>query len=239
VATLKDEASSAGGGRRARLRSVLVVSQVTMTLLLLVPAGLFVRSLRQAQNIWPGFNTEHTLLAFYDVSQNAYTPETGVQFHRRLLDRLATLPGVRSATLATGLPLGPGGTFVALVTIDGYAPAPNEDMNVPYNFAGPKYFETLEIPLREGRSFTDADRADSQKVVIINDTMATRYWPGRSAMGGTVRMSSGAYQVVGIVRTGKYRQLSEQPTPYFYIPLLQSSLAEPFEVGAWRERGRH
>jgi putative ABC transport system permease protein len=223
VATLKDEASSAGGGKRARLRSVLVVSQVTMTLLLLVPAGLFVRSLRQAQTIWPGFNTEHTLLAFYDVSQNAYTPEAGVQFHRRLLDRLETLPGVRSATLATGIPLGPGGTGVALVTIDGYAPAPNEDMNVPYNFAGPKYFETLEIPLREGRSFTDADRADSQKVVIINDTMAARYWPGRSAIGGTLRMSSGAYQVVGIVRTGKYRQLSEQPTPYFYVPLLQST----------------
>jgi putative ABC transport system permease protein len=222
VATLKDEASSAGGGRRARLRSGLVVSQVTMTLLLLVPAGLFVRSLRQAQTIWPGFNTEHTLLAFYDLSQNGSAPETIAEFHRHVIERLESLPGVRSVTLASGVPLGPGGTGVSSVTIDGYAPVPNEDMNVPYNLVGPKYFETLEIPFREGRSLTAADRADSQKVAIVNDTMAARYWPGRSAIGGTVRTSTAAYQVVGIVRTGKYRQLSEQPTPYFYVPLLQN-----------------
>ena len=106
--------------------------------------------------------------------------------------------------------------------IDGYVPAQNEDMNIGYNIVGPGYFETMEVPLRAGRTFASADRADSRMVAIVNETMAARYWPGRSAIGGIIRTSAGTYEVVGTVATGKYRELSEQPLSYFYLPLLQT-----------------
>jgi putative ABC transport system permease protein len=222
VSTLKDESNTAGGGRRARLRSALVVTQVALTLLLLVPAGLFVRSLRQAQTIWPGFNPDGVLLAYYNASQNGYTPETGLQLHLRALERLGALHGIRSASLAAAMPFAPGGNPLLTAKIDGYVPALNEDMNIRYNIVGPGYFETMEMPLRAGRTFTSADRADSPMVAIVNETMAARYWPGRSAIGGIIRTTAGTYEVVGIVPTGKYRQLSEEPLSYFYLPLLQT-----------------
>ena len=221
VSTLKDE-SSAAGSRRARLHSMLVSSQVAMTLLLLVAAGLFVRSLQRAQTIWPGFNPQQVLLASYDSAHNGYTSETGRQLHQRVVERLETLPGVRSVALATGLPLGPGGMLSSTVRVDGYVPAPNEDMVIPSNAVTPRYFETLEIPLVEGRLFTAADRADTQKVAVINEAMASRYWPGRRALGGVFRTTTAAYEVIGIVRTGKYRELSEAPLPAFYVCYWQS-----------------
>ena len=95
-------------------------------------------------------------------------------------------------------------------------------MNIGYNIVGPGYFETMEVPLRAGRTFASVDRADSRMVAIVNETMAARYWPGRSAIGGIIRTSAGTYEVVGTVATGKYRELSEQPLSYFYLPLLQT-----------------
>jgi macrolide transport system ATP-binding/permease protein len=222
VSTLKDESNTAGGGRRARARSALVVIQVALTLLLLVPAGLFVRSLRQAQATWPGFNPDGVLLAYYNASQNGYTQETGLQLHLRVLERVGALPGVRAVSLTSFMPLAPGGRPVLTTRIDGYVPSQNEDMNIGYNIVGPEYFETMEVPLRDGRTFTSADRADSRMVAIVNETMAARYWPGRSAIGGIIRTSAGTYEVVGTVATGKYRELSEEPLSYFYLPLLQT-----------------
>jgi predicted permease len=222
VSTLKDESNTAGGGRRARMRSALVVVQVALTLLLLVPAGLFVRSLRQAQATWPGFNPNGVLLAFYNAAQNGYTQETGLQLHLRVLERLGALPGVRAVSLTSFMPLSPGGRPMLTTRIDGYVPAQNEDMNIGYNIVGPGYFETMEVPLRAGRTFTGADRADARMVAIVNETMAARYWPGRSAIGGIIRTSAGTYEVVGTVATGKYRELSEEPLSYFYRPLLQT-----------------
>ena len=108
------------------------------------------------------------------------------------------------------------------VRVDGYVPAPNEDMVIPSNAVTPRYFETLEIPLVEGRLFTAADRADTQKVAVINEAMASRYWPGRRALGGVFRTTTAAYEVIGIVRTGKYRELSEAPLPAFYVCYWQS-----------------
>jgi putative ABC transport system permease protein len=178
VSTLKDESASAGGGRRARLRSALVVCQVALTVLLLVPAGLFVRSLRQAQAIWPGFTADRVLIGFYNAYQNGYAPAEGLQLHMRALERVASIPGVRRAALATSLPLGPGGGPSLTTKIDGYIPAQNEDMVIRYTIVSPEYFETMEVPIRRGRTFAPTDRADSPKVAIVNETMAVRYWPG-------------------------------------------------------------
>ena len=221
---LKEEAGrGTTGGRFAhRLRSGLVVAQVAVCLVLLVGAGLFTRSLLAARDITPGFDPSNMVVASVDLFPNGYTPETGRQFLRRISERLGALPGVNAVAMARQVPLGLGGTNSTGLEIDGYEAQPDEEVNIVYNVVSPRYFETMKIPITAGREFGSEDTQESERVLVINETMARRYWSNRQALGGRVLIGRNEHRVVGIARDIKYSQLSEDPRPHMYFPLEQS-----------------
>jgi predicted permease len=224
IHAIKEEAGrGASGGRTGqRLRNTLVVAQVAVCLVLLIGASLFVRSLQAAQHIDPGFDPDGVLIASVDLVPNGYTEDTGRQFQRRLLESIGSVPGIQTAALARQVPLGIGGTSSTGVRIDGYTPRADEDVTIVYNIVGPRYFETMRIPMAQGREFTREDTRDAARALIINETMARRYWADREAVGGRAWIGQVEYTVVGIAKDIKYGQLSEAPIPYMYLALDQT-----------------
>jgi macrolide transport system ATP-binding/permease protein len=223
VTALKETTAIAGRGpHRISLRHGLVVTQVALSMVALISAGLFVRSLRQAYNANPGFDPHNVLLAAFDPFLSGYDESRGREFYRQLVDRVAKLPGVESATLARRLPLTLGGIAFSNVTIDGYAPAPEEDMRLNYETVGPHYFHTMRIPLVQGRDFDERDNEGGTRVVVINLTMARRYWPKGGALGQRLKLTTNDWlEIVGIAKDVKNRSLSEGPQPFLYLPLFQ------------------
>ncbi|OFW18729.1 MAG: hypothetical protein A3H97_17880 [Acidobacteria bacterium RIFCSPLOWO2_02_FULL_65_29] len=220
VEALKEEAGRGSGGRRGhRLRSALVVAQVAVCFVLLVGAGLFTRSLAAAQRLDPGFDHERQATASMDLFSSGYTPETGRQFHRRGLERVAALPGVQSVAFARQLPLGFSGRSSGRVDIDGYTPRPDEEVTIGYNQVSTRYFETMGIPIIAGREFTGADAAEGRRAVVVNETMAKRYWGERDPVGLRIRNGGGPAIVVGVARDIKYYALNETPQPHMYLNL--------------------
>jgi macrolide transport system ATP-binding/permease protein len=218
---LKAESGAAGGSRRkAALRNLLVVGQVAISVVLLVAAGLFLRSLQNARHADPGFDTAHVLLAGLDLFPNGYSDDTGVQFYERMLDRVRALPGVRAASVARRVPINFGGRSQYVIEGEGYQAAPTEEMAVEYNSVSPGYFQTLGIPLTRGRDFEPSDRGDGARHVIVNDTMAKRFWPGEDPIGKRLRINSRWVPVVGVARDITYHQLGEAPQSYMYVPLF-------------------
>ena len=222
VTGLKEGTAPIGHGRQGiSLRHGLVVTQVALSMVALIGAGLFVRSLREAYRANPGFDPDRVLLASFDPFLSGYDEIRGREFYHHLVERVIALPGVQSATLARRLPLTLGGIAFANVTIDGYSPAPEEDMRLNYETVGPKYFQTMRIPLVHGRDFDERDHELAQRVVVINETMARRYWPKGGALGQRLKVTGDWLEVVGIAKDVKNRSLSEPPQPFLYLPLLQ------------------
>jgi putative ABC transport system permease protein len=219
--TLKD-ASPTGTGSRGRLRQVLVVAQVGLSVVLLVCASLFARSLTHAGSIDPGFSAREGLLASMDLLPGGYDASRGPVFIQQLLERLSSLPHVTSATVAKTVPLDLGGSSEMGLTVDGYTPAAGEDIVPAYNVVGPNYFETMGITMVRGRGIGTRDVAGQPTAVVINETMARRYWAGRDPIGGTVRFDGRVGTVVGVARDGKYQRLSEAARNFIYFPVLQS-----------------
>ncbi len=222
VALALKEAAPGHVGGRGRLRQSLVVAQVALSLLLLVCASLFLRSFMRAQSLDVGYSAHHGLLASIDLLAGGYDEERGKAFLQQALDRVAAIPGVRAASVAVAVPLDVSSGSDMSVTIDGYTAQPNEDMHAYYNRVGPGYFDTMGIDLVEGRAFTPRDAKDQPRVAIINESMAKRYFAGRSALGGTIRFGSGPTTIVGVARDGKYGTITEAPRNYMYLPVLQS-----------------
>ncbi|MDE3153879.1 MAG: ABC transporter permease [Acidobacteriota bacterium] len=227
VPALKDgDAAAAARGHRSRLRSAFVVAQVALSLVLLIGAGLFLRSLRNASTIDPGFDAHGVLVTSLDLQLRGYDAASGSRFDERLLNRLRALPGVIDASATSSLPLGLGRTRRG-ITIEGYAPKAGEDVEVATATVGPDYFSAMRIALVRGRGFTDADGDGAPRVVVVNQAFAQRYWPGQDPIGRHLRMGGDAgadtpaWEVVGVARDGKYSALDEAPTPFFYTPLLQ------------------
>lgn len=222
VTALKETTALIGRGRqRISLRHGLVITQVALSMVALISAGLFVRSLREAYKADPGFDPDHVLLASFDPFLSGYDESRGREFYRRLVEGVRTLPGIKSATLARRLPLTLGGIAFANVTIDGYVPSSGEDMRLNYETVGPHYFETLRIPMVHGRDFDERDNERAPRVVVINETMAHRYWPKGGALGQRLKLTSDWLEIVGVVKDVKNRSLSESPKPFLYVPLLQ------------------
>ena len=222
VQALKDSTTVLGRGHGgSSLRYLLVVAQVVLSMVALVGAGLFVRSLREANKADLGFDPDHVVLASFDPSLSGYNERRGREFYRRLLERVEPLPGMRSVSLARRLPLSLTGIAYTNVTIDGYTPGRDEDMRLNYETVGPKYFQTMRIPLARGRDFEERDNEQAPGVVIINETMARRYWPDGNAIAGLLKLNEDWLKIVGIARDVKYRTLSEAPQPFLYLPLLQ------------------
>jgi predicted permease len=224
VTALKDETARLGGAQgHARLRSLLVIGQVALSLILLIAAALFVQALNKAKNIDPGFDPEHVLAASFDLSLNAYSSERARAFEKDLLRRVRAIPGIESASYIRRLPLGYTGDSSRSMTIDGYVPKPNEEVVINITWVGPDYFHTMHAPLLSGRDFQESDEAAAQRYIIINEAMARRYWAGRDPLGAGLRMGNTDYIVVGVARTGKYNNLSEDPLPYVFLPVLQAN----------------
>src|SRR5215472_9499998 len=222
VTALKDNAPVVGRGRRrVSLRQALVVTQVALSMVALISAGLFVRSLREAYKADPGFDPRNVLLASFDPFLSGYDETRGRDFYRRLIERVRTTPGVESGTLARRFPFTGDGIAFANVTIDGYAPAKDQDMRLNYETVGPLYFQTMRIPLLHGRDFDERDQETAPGVVIINETMAQRYWPRGDALGKRLKLTKDWLDVVGIAKDVKLRSLKEAPQPFLYVPLLQ------------------
>ena len=221
VTVLKEEAGSVTGGlHKSLLASGLVVAQISLSLLLLICAGLLIRSFRAAQRFDAGFDANHVLLASFDLLPFGYSRDAGIAFDRQLLAKLEALPGVESVTLANWLPLGTG-HHTATVEPEGYVPQPHEQMDIMRANVGPNYLRTMRIPLVTGRDFTPQDAAQSQPVAIVNQALADRYWPHQEALGKRLRAQGNSFTVVGVARNSNYQRLNETPQPIIYLPLLQ------------------
>jgi macrolide transport system ATP-binding/permease protein len=233
IPALKDETHTSERRRRFALRNLLVVAQVALSLILLVGAGLFIRSLRYVQAIDPGFDTRNGLVMSLNPGLLGYSEDGGRQLQSQLVERLAGLPGVNSVTTADYFPLG----FITLanpITIEGQAPPPDgRPMMAVRQRIGLRYFETMGIPLLRGRSFTAADTASSEPVVIVNQALARRHWPNNQDIGEVVgrRIRIGFDQnapwsvIVGVAGDCKYLGLGEAQKTGMWTPLAQNYAA--------------
>lgn len=221
MSALKEEAGSTSlPFHKTRLLSTLVVAQISLSLLLLICAGLFTRSLQKARQADPGFDAGHVEIASYQLAPSGYTPQQAVAFDRQLLDKVRNLPGVESATLADFSPL----SFTVHddgVEPEGYVPRLHETMSVDRATVAPDYLRTLRTPLVAGREFTEADGLKSQQVAMVNQAFVDRYWPGMDALGRRVRLWDQWWTVVGVVGNAKYRRLVYGPVPALFVPLFQ------------------
>ena len=230
VRALKETSASGMGAGKALLQRALVVSQVALSLVLLVSAGLFLRSLTRTLAVDPGFDTRHGLMAVVDLGFGSYDEVQGRQFCRRLLDRVRVLPGVESAALAATVPLDAMGGSTTDIEVPGYQPGPGERMTVWRNAVSEDYFQTLGVPLVQGRGIESQDSGARRRVVVINETMARRYWPGRDALGRIIRMNDQDCTVIGVARDGKYGRLNEAPQPYLCEALVQGDFVKRFHL---------
>ncbi len=218
---LKDEAGSHGLRlRRLALRNVLVISQLALSLVVLICAVLFVRGLRNAVQNDLGFAANNLLAASIETEGASLNDQQSEALYQQALERVSSLPGVQSATLVAFVPLS-GGGYRRQTAIEGYQPQPNEDTELNSNIIGPNYFNTMGIPFVAGRDFNAQDRNGSPQVVIVNEVFARRYFGG-NAVGKRLRFGSGQFrEIVGVVRNAKYRNLREEPLPFIYTPLAQ------------------
>jgi predicted permease len=218
---LKEEAGTVTGGlHKSFLARGLVVAQISLSLLLLICAGLLIRSFRAAERFDPGFDPNHVLLASFDLLPFGYSREAGIEFDRQLLAKLEALPGVESVTLANWVPLGTG-HHNATVGPEGYVPRPHEQMDIMRADVGPNYLRTLRIPLLAGRDFTPQDTAKSQSVAIVNQAFVDRFWPRQDALGKRLGVEDDPLTVVGVAKNCNYQRLNETPQPMIYLPLFQ------------------
>src|SRR6202048_1000461 len=223
VAVLKEDTGTASGGlRKARLASGLVVAQISLSLLLLICAGLFIRSFQSAQQINPGFNPHNVLIASYDLFTAGYSDVTGAEFDRQLVAKLEALPGMQSVALTNRVPLALGGGSTS-VKPEGYVSQANESMETQAAVITPNYFQTMQIPMVKGRDFTLQDTKSSQRVVIVSETFVNRYWPNQEAVGKQLNsdLTHEWFRVVGVAQNSKVDGLNEKPTPFLYLPLYQ------------------
>jgi predicted permease len=220
-----DSDRQSGKTRRFTLRNSLVVAQVTLSLVVLVCGGLFIKSFRNAQKMDPGFNSNGVLLVALNPELIGYDEEQTKNFFTQIVERAGSLPGVQAASVARLVPLSDSSNSNGPILKEGEQLAPGSaGRNILNNVVSPGHFKTLQIPLLAGRDFDERDRKGAQRVVIVNERMAEMLWPGESALGKRIFIGSNspnALEVIGVAKTGKYRALAENPRPYYYSPMAQ------------------
>ena len=227
VPVLKGEttAGPTGKARRLTLRNALVVAQVALSLAVLVCGGLFIKSFRNAQKIDPGFTSTGVLLVSLNPQLIGYDREQTNNVVRQIGERVAGLPGVQSASFARLTQLGDSSNSNGPILKEGETLAPGRaGRNIMTNVVSPGHFQTLQIPMIAGRDFDERDRQGAPRAIIVNERMAQMLWPGESAVGKHISIgleSREPIEVVGVVKTGKYRSLAEDPRPFFYYPMAQ------------------
>ena len=223
VVELKERTGQPGrSGARFNVRSVLVVAQVALSLVSLIGAGLFLRSLRNTERVDPGFDAKNLLMLQFDVGAQGFDRVRGEEFHRRILETARAIPGVRSATLSANLPM--GGGFGRTVFPEGQeASTGSAGQFTNANEISVGYFDALGISLLKGRDINDMDRDGAPRVVVINEAMAKQFWKGQDAIGKRFKFFGDPEfrQVVGVVEDTKIFTLGEDSQPQAYIPVLQ------------------
>src|SRR5437667_10939530 len=171
----------------------------------------------------PGFKPDLVLLASVDVFPIGYDQTKGLVFYTQLLERFEQIPEVQSISFADKLPLAIFGDTSQGASIEGYTPGKNEDLNCQFDTVGPDYFQAMRIPLAAGREFTQRDNKNAPAVIIINETMANRYWANRNPIGQRMRLSNEQpVEIVGVAKDVKYRSVNEPPQSFMYVPMLQN-----------------
>ncbi len=213
-----------GGVRGFSVRDILISLQVAVCLIALVGAGLFLLSLRNAQQMDPGFETHNLAMLSFDLSALNYDVARAKEFERRALEAAQNTPGVRAAALANSIPLFRGGLGRTLFR-------EGEDTNngqsghiTQYSAVSPEYLQTMGIPLLRGQGFDSLVRENSPRVAVINETAAKQIWPNEDPIGKRFKFfrDNDLTQVIGVVRDSKYNALGENPSPYMYVPLVQN-----------------
>jgi putative ABC transport system permease protein len=219
--------------RAASFRKPLVIGQLAVTLVLVICAGLFVRTLQRTLAVPAGLDADGVVAVELNLRFAGYDEASGLRFYDELVNRTRGIAGVESAALSTVIPLGFGYDQAGL-TIPGFEPPPGRStFPVGFNAVTPQYFETLRMPLLAGRTFDEHDR-DGPPVAIVNETFAKRFWPDGSAVGRLVQSDGQDVQIVGVVPAGKYTSFTEEPRLYAYTPF-----GRPYSSGAWLQvRGR-
>jgi len=221
VEALKEESANiSGGSHNRRLLSALVVAQIALSLSLLVSSGLFLRTLRNMAHADPGFEQDHVLTASVGLNIVGYPEDQGRVIRDRILNRVSALPAVTVASLTDWIPLS-----LSRKTVDaypeGYAPRPHESLEAGRADVSPRYFETLGIPIVEGRDFTVNDNDKVPRVLIIDQTAAKRYWPGQDPLGKKLDIWDGLFTVVGVVKNSKHLMINERAEPMIYMSYYQ------------------
>ena len=229
VSALKDHSQQPRDRRRMfSLRNALVIGQVALSIVVLIGAGLFLRSLNHARAINPGFDAEHILTLSFNTAAQKYDATKAEQFYQQLSNRVQVLPGVQSVSLAQSAPLSYfySPAFSSPVFVEGHEPAQGE--NPPFvgnNSVGPNFFRTLGVPLLSGREFTDRDREGAPRVAIVNETLVRDLFPNTNPIGQRLRVllrQPSSWEIIGVVKDSKYRSLGEDSMPYIFLPYLQN-----------------
>src|SRR5215475_13848481 len=224
---LKDAAQTMTGGRRLRLGDALVVSQVALSLVLLIGAGLVVRSLQNLQKLDAGFERQNALIFGLELPRG-YKEEQTLDLSQRLLARIKTLPGVRAASFSFPGPF-LSGRYTREFSVEGYTPQPGENKSLDCLRVMPEFFEALGMTLRQGRAFTPQDDAGAPKVAIINESMARYFFPQRNPLGmrlgeaGEDARSASSLEIIGVVKDARYLGLREATPRIVYVPTLQTA----------------
>jgi predicted permease len=220
VPALKSDGGGTGTRQRTRLRSSLLVTQIAFSMLLLIVAGLFARTLSRARSIDPGFDPRGVYISSLNLDLANYDSTTGLRTVTTLLERVRATPGVRSVATAAMLPLDGGGMGLGGIQVEGRRAPNGEPWDMDWNVVTPDYFATLGIPLVSGRGFSETERGVTN-VAILNETFAAALFPGENAVGRVVMNGDLPLTIVGIAKNAKYRTLGEAPRNFIYVPLSQ------------------
>jgi len=227
---LKAESGTSSGSRaKSRLRSTMVLVQVSLSFILLVGGALLMQSLQRLRTADPGFSADRVVATGFDLVGAGYDPERSKLFRQELLERAQAMPGVESAVWEKSRPFSYVGYLSAPIVVDGYEPRSDEQPRVEYNPVGPGYFATMGIPILSGREFTRSDNETTYPAVIVNQLMVQKYWHGVDPVGKRVQLGGQSMLVVGVAKDSKYSSFVEFPQPFLYVcagqvPLVNADL---------------
>jgi macrolide transport system ATP-binding/permease protein len=231
TAAMKSDSGGALGGRgKAWIRSSLVLVQVSLSFVLLVAAGLLLKSVQAMQNSNPGFSTDRVLTTGVDMIAAGYDVQRIKSFQDRLLDRIQAMAGVESAAFARVTQVTYKTYSSSPIAVEGYEMQPGEEPVVEYDEVGPAFLATMGIPLISGREFTRADNETARLVAVVNETMARQFWLGENPIGKRLQSRGQWIQVVGVAKDSIYQSLLETAKPFFYVPMRQSIMGQGLEI---------
>lgn len=230
VAMKSDSGGALGGGGKTWIRSSLVIVQVSLSFILLITAGLLLKSVQAMQNANPGFSTDRVLTTGVDMISAGYDTQRMRSFEGILLDRIHAMGGIESATFARVTPITYKSYSSAPITVEGYDIQNRQQPVIEYDEVGPAFLAAMGIPLISGREFTLSDNETARLVAVVNETMARQFWRGEDPIGKRLQMNGQWIQVVGIASNSKYQSLLETQKPFFYVPMRQSTMGQALEI---------